>query len=604
MTFEEKDFNDSGINLTVWKKTLKLFKPFIKYIIILIVLNSLIALGDILFPLFNQYLIDNFNVFTSNTIIKFGLLYGGLILLMTACHYIYFFFAAKIESNFNNSLKIAIYKKLQKLSHSFYDQTPTGWIITRINSDCGRIAENFAWSFAELFYGFPLMIIATIVMFTYSIKLTLIVLIFVPISAYIMLHFYNKILKKSRNVRKLNSYVNNEFAEGINGAKSSKTLGIEEINNKNFRNSVNKFYKESMSLGRSNAIHRPTIEFITSLATCLLIYFGGIDTTNNIITIGTLSLFIQYSFTFFDPIIQLAFISQDIQVSQASAERVIYVLEAEETITDTKQVINKYGTILNPKEENYLKLEGNVEFKDVDFYYKKENPVLTNFNLKVSKGQSIALVGETGSGKSTIVNLLCRFYEPINGHIYLDGIDYKDISLGNITSSLGYVLQTPTLFNGSIADNVRFGKLDASDEEVIEALKLVNAYDFVSKLPNGINQDVGEEGNSISYGQRQLLCLARAIVSKPAIFILDEATASIDTESEKLIQDAIDKVLKNKTSFIVAHRLSTIRNVDRILYIEKGKIIEDGNHEQLMNLNGKYHDLYLNQFNEEKDIIA
>ena len=309
-------------------------------------------------------------------------------------------------------------------------------------------------------------------------------------------------------------------------------------------------------------------------------------------------LFIQYAQQFYEPIRSISAIMSEFQMAQASAERIIYLLESEPSIVDRADVIDRYGTVFEPKKENYEPIKGDVEFKHVDFSYLPDEPILTDFNLKIHSGQTIALVGETGSGKSTIVNLICRFYEPINGELLIDGVDYRNRSIGWLHSNLGYVLQAPHLFSGTIKENVRFGKLDASDEEIIDACKLVNAHDFIMKFDDGYDTQVGEGGSRLSTGQKQLISFARAVLAKPAIFVLDEATSSIDTETEQIIQYAIENIMKDRTSFVVAHRLSTIVNADRILVIRKGKIVEDGTHGELMRLHGYYYRLYTNQFNE------
>ena len=299
----------------------------------------------------------------------------------------------------------------------------------------------------------------------------------------------------------------------------------------------------------------------------------------------------------------MAEIIAQMQQAQAAAERVISLIELEPTIYDSVEVSKKYGTILNPKKENYLNIKGDVEFRNVDFSYIENEPILIDFNLNIKAGTSVALVGSTGSGKSTIVNLVCRFYEPTNGQVLVDGIDYKEISLGNLRSNLGYVLQAPHLFNLSVADNIRYGKKDATMDEVIKVSKEVGAHEFIMKMEKGYDSLVGEEGSLLSAGERQLISFARALLVDPKILVLDEATSSIDTKTEQAILEAIDKLMIGRTTFIVAHRLSTIKEVDKILVIDGGKIIEQGTHDELINLEGEYFNLYKNQFiNEQIDL--
>lgn len=316
---------------------------------------------------------------------------------------------------------------------------------------------------------------------------------------------------------------------------------------------------------------------------------------------GVFVMFISYTIQFFDPVSQLAGTIAEIQQAQASAERIISLVETEPDIWDKKEVIEKYGDLFTPKKENWEQINGDIEFKNLYFSYKNGEKVFQNFNLNIKKGQTIALVGETGSGKSTIVNLLCRFYEPTSGEILIDGKDYRQRSLLWLQSNLGYVLQSPHLFSGTIKDNIRYGKLDATDEEIIRAAKLVDAHQFIMETENGYDTDVGENGGNLSTGQKQLISFARAIVGNPAIFVLDEATSSIDTETERVIQNAIEKVLSDRTSFVVAHRLSTIVSADKIIVLRKGKIEESGTHGELLRNKGYYYRLYTNQLLQEKE---
>lgn len=555
---------------------------------------------DIVFPYLNKISIDEFasGNFDVNNFIIFILVYALCIVAVDTVRVFYFKTAGKVEAKFSHFLRETCYKKLQSLSFSYYDVTPIGWLMARMTSDITRFAEVISWSFTDFAWGIPLMVIGTVVMFMTNVQLTLVILAIVPIIAYCTYFFETRILKAFREVRKSNSKITNAFNESINGAKTTKTLVLEEHNFNEFVEETENMKKVSVRAARLSGIFRPLVQFISSFAIAFTIWFGGLLAFDNAITFGTLVLFIQYAEQFFEPIRSIAMVLQDIQMAQASGERIIHLLDEEPSIVDRPEVIEKYGNLFNPKLENFEPIKGDIEFKDVDFYYNADEPILNNFNLKVKSGQTIALVGETGSGKSTIVNLLCRFYEPVNGEVLIDGSDYRNRSIGWLHSNLGYVLQAPHLFSGSIMDNVRFGRLDATDEEVYEACRLVNASSFIEAFPEGYQTDVGEGGSRLSTGQKQLISFARAILANPAIFVLDEATASIDTETEKIIQFAIENIMKGHTSFVVAHRLSTIVNADRILVISKGKIIEDGNHEELMNLKGQYYRLYTNQFKE------
>ncbi len=320
---------------------------------------------------------------------------------------------------------------------------------------------------------------------------------------------------------------------------------------------------------------------------------------SEILEASVLYLFIDYTIKFFDPVIAISRVIGDFQQAQASAERIISLIEEEPEIRDRVDVIEKYGTIFEPKIENFEPLIGEVEFKDVTFKYAKGEEVLKNFNLHIPAGSSVALVGHTGSGKSTIVNLICRFYEPTTGDILIDGHSYKDRSITWLHSNIGYVLQTPQLFSGTILENVRYGKLDATEEEIKNALKTVAADEFIAKLDDGYQALVGESGSKLSVGERQLISFARAIVADPKILVLDEATSSIDTQTESMIQRAVERVMKGRTTFMIAHRLSTVVNADVILVMKDGSVVESGKHHELLMKKGYYFELYKNQFAED-----
>ena len=596
--FEEKDFSDEGLNLLMWKKILKLFKPYLKYVVYLIILNTIIALADVLTTLLNKKAIDDFVGSNIDDIIPFAFIYLLVILVVTLCHFMYFKVAAKTENGFSFDLRKQLFEKLQNLSFSYYDVTPSGWLMSRMTSDIFRLSEILTWSFAELFWGLPLMLFSTIIMFRYNVKLTFIVLSVVPILAIVVFYFQKRIMRNYREVRKTNSIITNGFNENINGAKTSKTLVLEDSNFAEFKKDTTNFYNVSFKAGRLTSIFRPLVNFISSIALTLVIWFGGELVFDKVLSFGVLYVFVSYSQQFFEPLRTIAILFQDFQMAQASGERIVYLLESEPSIVDSKEVIEKYGTIFEPKTENYEDIKGDVEFKNICFKYENGQEVLKDFNLKVEAGKTIAIVGETGAGKSTIVNLLCRFYEPTSGELLIDGVDYRERSLGWLHSKLGYVLQAPHLFDGTIEENIRYGNLSASREEIIEAARLVNADEFINSFKDAYDTKVGEGGNRLSTGQKQLISFARAVLAKPSIFILDEATSSIDTETEKIIQYGIENIMKGRTSFVIAHRLSTIVNADRIIVISKGEIVEDGNHESLMKQKGIYYKLFTNQFNE------
>ena len=600
--FEEQEFNTDHLDTKLWRRILKHFFVYKKDLTIIFISMISIACVDIAFPYLNKLAIDYF-VLENGDLSKlwpFGLIYGFLILVQVFVVYFFIKFTGKVEMQFAYDIRNQAFKKLQELSFSYYDKTPQGWIMARMTSDIGRLADIVSWSIIDLIWGSTLIIGVSIVMLVVNWRLALLVLVVVPFLAYISVIFQKKILQRYRLTRKINSKITAAYSEGILGAKTTKTMGLEDQQSAEFRELTSSMKSESVKAAILSAAFMPIVMGLGAFSSAMLIWIGGQQVLVGTIAFGTLVLFTQYASQFFEPLRQIARLLAEFQMAQASAERVLSLLNADVDLVDRDDVVEKYGSILEPKTEVYEKVKGDVEFDNVSFYYKEEEPVLVNFNLKVNRGETIALVGETGSGKSTIVNLICRFYEPKSGVIRIDGVNTKDRSLGWLHSNLGYVLQAPHLFSGTIKENIRYGDLNASDKAIEEAAKRVSAHEFIMNMEEGYDTEVGEGGGRLSTGQKQLISFARAILANPSIFILDEASSSIDTETEQIIQTAIESVLHDKTTFIIAHRLSTIVNADRILLIDKGRIVEDGTHSQLMHKKGRYYRLYTNQFNEDR----
>lgn len=593
----------TSYDLDIWKRFAKYLKPYRKGLAY--VLCSMLTLGiiDVVMPMMTQYAIDNFIL--KKTLENFGYFIGiylSLGFLLVFIVYSFIMVAGKIENDIIFELRKKAFYKLQNLSLTYYDKNAVGAIMSRVVADVSKLGQNIVWNIVDMTWGIAMMTTMIIVMFFINVKLTLLSLTMVPILFLISAFFQKRMLSSNRKVRKVNSIITGAYNEGILGAKTSKVLVREEKNIEEFNVLTEDMRMKSLKSLMYSSLYLPLVVSVGSIGTALVLYYGGMSVSSDIITFGVLTLFLGFTKQFFEPIRQLARVFADLQAAQAALERVLDLVEEEPLIKDSQSVIEKYGDILNPKKENWEEIIGNIEFQNVNFWYKEGEPVLKDFNLTVKKGENIALVGETGSGKSTIVNLLCRFYEPSSGKILIDGIDYKERSQGWLHSSLGYVLQSPHLFSGSIIDNIRYGNENITKEEVVEAAKLVNAHNFIMKLENGYETEVGESGAMLSTGEKQLISFARAIISKPKLFVLDEATSSIDTETEHLIQEAISKVLEGRTSFIIAHRLSTIRNADKILVIKKGVVVESGNHHELLEKKGYYYKLYMKQFTEEKEI--
>ena len=599
--FEEQEYN-KPFQMKIWAQMLPYIKPYKKYFFITFGLNIWLAAVDILAPLFQSYAINNFIVpDTLDGIGKFALAYVAVIISQGVSVYCSVHAATTIEMNVGKDLKWAQFEHLQRLSFSYYNTTPVGYIHARVMSDTLKIAGIIGWGLVDMFWALLYVVGIFVIMFFLNVKLAFLLLLIVPCLAVITVFFQNKILHWNRKTRKINSQITSSYNEGITGVKTSKSMGIEKQNETAFFSQTSEMNHAASRAAKLNSIYIPVILFFSSVASAIVLYKGGYMVESQLIELGTLSVFISYAVIIFEPIQQLARLLADLISCQANIERIIDLLRQEPNVTDRPEVIEKYGDAFHPKKENWEKIKGDIVFEDVSFMYPDGKEwVLEHFNLHVPAGTNVAIVGETGAGKSTLVNLVGRFFEPTKGRILGDGVDYRERSQLWLHSQIGYVLQNPHLFSGTIRENIRYGRLDATDEEIYEAAERVSADEVVKKLEKGYDSDVGESGGRLSTGEKQLISFARAILSNPSIFVLDEATSSIDTDTEQLIYQATQKLLKGHTSFIIAHRLSTIRNADVILVVKDGKIIEQGSHKELLAKRGYYHDLYYKQFEEEE----
>ena len=602
--FEEQDYT-KRFSLSLWKKILQYTKEYHKDLYKLAGAMAVTAGCDVLFPLMTSYAIDHFIPHLDHPggtegIPVFVAVYLGLLLIQVAAIFYFLYLGGKIEVGVCYTIRRRAFRKLQELPFSYYDRMPVGYLMSRMTSDTQRLAETIGWSLLDLAWGVVLILVGGVTMFLLDWKMTLVVLLVMPPLAVISWWFQQKILHSYRAVRKTNSKITGAFNEGIMGAKTTKTLVREEMNMEEFTALTHEMKRSSVRAASLSALYLPIVVSLGSIATAYALWRGGQAVVIGGMTLGVLQVFVNYTVQFFEPIRNIAGVFAEMQSAQAAAERVLTLLETEPDIVDSPEVEAKFGDNFHPKKENWPALHGDVEFCHVDFQYKEGEKVLEDFNLKINAGETIALVGPTGAGKSTVVNLICRFYEPTGGEIRIDGVNYKERSQLWLQSNLGYVLQEPRLFSGTIRDNIRYAKLDATDEEIENAARMVNAEPFILRMEKGYDTDVGEGGSRLSTGEKQLISFARAILADPRIFVLDEATSSVDTQTEQIIQRAIQKVLTGRTSFIIAHRLSTIRTADRILVIDDGKIKEMGTHQELLRKKGAYYSLYTNQFQEEQ----
>ena len=601
MAYEEQEYTKS-FDIRSWKKLLPFLKPYRGLIAAVLGLNVVCAVIDIALPLFQRYAIDAFiQTGDLSGLPGFAVLYGAIITLQALAVILFTRRSMRIEMQIGRDMKRACFVHLQTLSLSYYNVTPVGYLLSRIMSDTNRIAGMIAWNSVDMLWAVFYVLGVFGMMVLLNPGLAAAVILIVPVISLLTAWFQDKILRWNRRVRKMNSRITSAYNEGIMGARTSKTLVIEEQNSRAFEEVTQDMRISSVRAARLSAVYIPLVMFFSSLTTAIVLARGGTLALDHLLQIGTLSAFTSYAVGIFEPIQQIARNIADILSLQANIERVMGLLEEKPLITDTPEVEAKYGTVFAPKRENWEPIRGDIEFRDVSFRYPDGNEnVLTHFNLKIPAGSTIAILGETGAGKSTLVNLACRFFEPTSGQVLIDGRDYRERSQLWLHSSIGYVLQSPHLFSGTVMENIRYGRLDATDEEVIAAAKAVSADQVAMKLEKGYESDVGEGGDRLSTGEKQLISFARAVLADPRIFVLDEATSSIDTKTERLIQEATELLLKGRTSFLIAHRLSTIRRADLILVVRDGTIVEQGTHDELIRQKGYYRDLYRRQFEQEK----
>lgn len=574
--------------------------PYRFRIISMILLGGVSSAIDAAYPLFNRYALDHFvGERTLRGIQWFVALYLILLFGQGIINYVSSVSCGKVEMMLDRDLRNDAFSHLQTLSFAYYNANSVGYIHARVMSDSGLIGEAVSWRMMNLVWNGFYVAGVFVVMLIINLRLALIIFLLVPVAVLLMTWFQRKLLYYNRKIREINSKITGNYNEGITGARTIKVLGVEEKMIGDFTKETQNMRKTSIREAHFSALFISTVAMMSALTLSLVLWQGGRLTMEGLMMIGTLSVFMSYALELLEPIQSIIETLSAFIAIEANIERVTRLLAEESDVTDTPEVIEKYGDAFRPKRENWEELEGEIEFRDVSFRYPDgDEYVLTDFNLKVPAGTNVAIVGETGAGKSTLVNLVCRFYEPTKGQVLIDGRDARARSLLWLHSNIGYVLQSPHLFSGTVRENLRYGKPDATDEEIMEALRIVSAESVLAKMEKGLDTDVGEGGGMLSTGEKQLLSFARAILADPRILVLDEATSSIDTVTEKAIQNAIAAVIKGRTSFVIAHRLSTIVDADVILVVKGGKIIGRGTHEELMRQKGYYYELYTRQYEE------
>jgi ATP-binding cassette, subfamily B, bacterial len=598
MTAQHHDEEFTGrLDWGVWKTLLAYGRPYRRQFLVLGLAGAATAMFDALFGLAIRNAVDAVGPSGSSAgLWKAALQYAGIAFGLYTCILVFINTAGRINAYVCHDIRRDAFRRLQELELAYHDRRSVGWLLSRLTSDCDRLSRIIGWMLLDMIWGPCLVLAIAALLLWLSPGLALPVLLVVPALAVVSAVFQRKLLASSRGARRTASEITAAFNESIQGVRTTKVLVREGHSLREFQGLSGQLYAESVSYAVQSALYMPLVLTLVSVGTSLALARGGLAVLGGTLSLGTLVLFLRSAGQIWDPIHEMAVKFAELQNAQAAAERVAGLLRTEPAIRDTREALDaaERGTL--PERI------GRIELRNVGFAYAPGAPaVIRDLDLTVELGQTVALVGPTGGGKTTLVNLICRFYEPTQGAVLLGGTDSRALPLQWLQSRLGIVLQAPALFSGSIRENIRYGRLDASDAEVERAARLVHAHGFVTALPDGYESPVGQGGVRLSTGQKQLISFARAVLADPEILVLDEATSSIDTETERLIQQALATVLRGRTSFVIAHRLSTIRSADRILFVEGGRVLEDGRHEELLRLGGRYHRLYTRQFRQEQE---
>lgn len=620
--FEEEEFTGQ-LTGAVFKRIIQLVRPHWRFVAAFTSAMICVSMMDSIFTLINKQIIDRAVVGGDASILwRMALIWIGLTLFQAVGAFTFIYMVGVLGERIRYDLRKKMFNHLQELSLSYYNQNAVGRLIARVTSDSERVSDLLTWGLLDSTWAVVNIITSAAFMFYINWRLALIVMAVLPLLIFVAVKFRKLILVEYRASRKANSKITGAYNENVTGVRVTKALGREDENLGEFKVLTSEMYRASYRAAWLSALFLPTVQMISAIVLSAIVWYGGIQAEWGFITLGGIQAFISYVTFMLWPVQDLARIYADMQNSIASAERIFKLLDTEPEVKDLSGAIEPET------------IHGEIEFDHVDFFYDdqagndhptgkiypeaqgqaaqpgkngdeagEETPslVLEDFNLLVKPGETIALVGPTGGGKTTIVNLMCRFFEPKRGVIRLNGRDYTEYTLHGIQSRIGVVLQTPHLFSGTVRENIRYGCLGAADDEIEEAAKVAGAHEFITHLEKGYDQEVGEGGNLLSVGQKQLISLARAVLARPEIFIMDEATSSVDTLTEAQIQRGMEHLMKGRTSFVIAHRLSTIRRADRIIVIQGGKITEMGTHAELLRLRGHYYRLYTQQFRYERE---
>ncbi|MCT4687732.1 ABC transporter ATP-binding protein [Vallitalea sp.] len=583
--FREDEQSKEELKKVTILRLFSYMKKYKKEIIHVLIIMGLIITVNVLNPILMKIAIDDYiKKFNANGLYIIGIIAVIMNLISRYCMKKRILIMSKVSNSVLMEIRQELYEHLQKLSFNFFDNRPVGKVLARVIGDVNSLKSVLTNSVISLVPDFVTLIVVLIIMFVLNVKLALGALALLPLLVFGMYFVQVRAHRRWQIFRKKNSNMNAYTHENFSGIRVVQSFTAEQYTSKTFRELLREHKRSFINAVRLNDIFWPMVEISWGIGTIMVFLIGVNLSSKNEITVGTLIAFTTYVGMFWQPIMNLSNFYNQLITNIAGAERIFEILDTKPDIKDIRNA------------KTMPSIKGNVTFNNITFGYDEKVKVLENVSFNIKEGETIALVGPTGAGKTTIVNLLSRFYDVNEGTVKIDDIDIRDVTIESLRSQMGIMTQDTFLFTGTIKDNIRYGKLDATDEEIIESAKAVHAHEFIMKLDKGYDTAVNERGTKLSVGQRQLIAFARIMLSKPKILILDEATSSIDTHTERLVQKGIEELLKNRTSFVIAHRLSTIQKANRIFVVDKGNILESGNHDELMNQEGIYYNLYMAQF--------